>query len=128
VIFRAENLDVAWRMYAAMFDFSEWSLSELTVSQLTSLQIGTLLLAYGVIAWFGIRQFYANPLASRAPKAEAADASGAAPLAGGTAGGSVAATPAYAVLLGRTLILLLFAASILKLSAQSFSPFLYFQF
>lgn len=32
------------------------------------------------------------------------------------------------VLATRVALLLLFAASILKLSAQSFSPFLYFQF
>ncbi|RMT83310.1 Alginate biosynthesis protein AlgI [Pseudomonas viridiflava] len=37
----------------------------------------------------------------------------------------VADWPRYAM---RALILLLFVASILKLSAQSFSPFLYFQF
>ena len=41
------------------------------------------------------------------------------------AGGTVAVWPRYAM---RALVLLLFLASILKLSAQSFSPFLYFQF
>jgi len=58
VIFRAENLDVAWRMYAAMFSFSDWRLSELTLAQLTSLQVATLVLAYLVMAWCGLRQFY----------------------------------------------------------------------
>ncbi|WP_252273199.1 MBOAT family O-acyltransferase [Pseudomonas subflava] len=128
VIFRAENLDVAGRMYGAMFSLSNWGLSELTVAQLTSLQIGTLILAYVVIAVLGIRQFYSNPLAKRAPQAKAGEEGGAvAPLGAGTAV-AAAAAPAYAVVLGRTLVLLLFVASVLKLSAQSFSPFLYFQF
>jgi alginate O-acetyltransferase complex protein AlgI len=127
VIFRAENLDVAWRMYAAMFEFSDWRLSDLTLAQLTSLQIGTLVLAYGVIVVFGLRQFYTNPLASRAPKAKAGEEGTVAPLGGATAVAAGVA-PAYAVALGRLLVLLLFVASVLKLSAQSFSPFLYFQF
>ena len=46
----------------------------------------------------------------------------------GLVGGAAVAVPVYGVLLGRVLLLLLFVASILKLSAQSFSPFLYFQF
>ncbi len=116
VVFRAENLDVAWRLYAALFSFGDWGLSALNSAQLTSLQITTLLLAWLAIGFFGIRQFRARPLtgaprtgASR-PVAEAAIAS---PL------------PAMAA---RLALLLLFAASVLKLSAQSFSPFLYFQF
>ncbi|MBU5224037.1 hypothetical protein KQH89_16385, partial [Vibrio cholerae] len=35
VIFRAENLHVAGRMYGAMFSFGEWSLSELNRANLT---------------------------------------------------------------------------------------------
>ena len=120
VIFRAENLDVAWRMYAAMFSFGDWRLSELGAAQLTSLQVYTLLLAYAVMAWFGIRQFYAEPL-DGAPRASAVERQG-------LVGGAAVAVPVYGVLLGRVLLLLLFVASILKLSAQSFSPFLYFQF
>ena len=115
VIFRAENLDVAWRMYAAMFSFSDWRLSELTLAQLTSLQVATLVLAYLVMAWCGLRQFYRFG-APKAPGTAAACASvGAAVLD-------------MRVLLGRVLLLLLFFASVMKLSAQSFSPFLYFQF
>lgn len=148
VIFRAENLDVAWRMYAAMFSFGELGLSELNRAQLTSLQIATLVLAYVVLAWFGIRQFHAKPLTG-APKARAdehVDANGPAtaqprsPQAAADDPAAIAYSPSGAlvwqqtwmtqlpVLATRVALLLLFAASILKLSAQSFSPFLYFQF
>ncbi|MDF3935267.1 membrane-bound O-acyltransferase family protein, partial [Pseudomonas citronellolis] len=99
VIFRAENLHVAWRMYAAMFSFGDWSLSEQSRASLTGLQVGTLVVAYAAIlagACWRLRQ-----------------------------AGTPALLPALA---GRTVLLALFAASVLKLSAQSYSPFLYFQF
>ncbi|MCY1507931.1 D-alanyl-lipoteichoic acid biosynthesis protein DltB [compost metagenome] len=127
VIFRAENLDVAWRMYAAMFSFGDWSLSELNRAQLTSLQIATLVLAYVVLAVFGIRQFYAQPLAG-APKAKARDEDEGIAI---NADGSVSLATSrvkLGALAFHAAVLLLFAASVLKLSAQSFSPFLYFQF
>jgi alginate O-acetyltransferase complex protein AlgI len=131
VIFRAENLDVAWRMYAAMFSFGDWTLSELNRAQLTSLQIATLLLAYVVIAVFGIRQFHAQPLTG-APKAKASEQTDGAPGIVPAANGTLSLAPSAAIdlplLATRVALLLLFAASVLKLSAQSFSPFLYFQF
>ncbi|MDP3845017.1 MAG: MBOAT family protein [Pseudomonas sp.] len=124
VIFRAENLDVAWRLYVAMFSFADWHLSELNSAQLTSLQIATLLLAYLVMAWFGLRQLYNQPPTQQAPKASAelpqVAVSGAVTAVSSSAG--------YRLLAIRVMLLLLFCASILKLSAQSFSPFLYFQF
>nr|WP_294972665.1 MBOAT family protein [uncultured Pseudomonas sp.] len=121
VIFRAENLHVAWRMYAAMFSFGDWSLSELNRASLTGLQVGTLVVAYVVLAVFGLRQFYNAPLAEKASKAKAVEPT--AVLAGN--GGALAVMPVLAM---RAALLLLFAASVLKLSAQSYSPFLYFQF
>ncbi len=153
MIFRAENLDVAWRMYAAMFSFGDWRLSELNAAQLTSLQVSTLVLAYLTLAWFGIRQFHAQPLTG-APKARAendgvkekVDANGPAtaqPRSPGAAQddpAAIAYSPSGALayrqswlaqwplLATRLVLLLLFALSVLKLSAQSFSPFLYFQF
>lgn len=119
VIFRAENLDVAWRMYSAMFSpemlsSSAWQLSELNSAQLTSLQISTLVLAYLVMAWFGLRQFY-----PREPGL---------PLSVNAAPGQVLQLVDYRELTLRVCLLLLFVLSVLKLSAQSFSPFLYFQF
>ncbi|MFD2836201.1 MBOAT family O-acyltransferase [Azotobacter vinelandii] len=129
VIFRAENLDVAWRMYAAMFSFGDWTLSDLNKAQLTSLQIATLLLAYVVIAVYGIRQFYAQPLTG-APKAKANDQADAPQGIVHASSGTLAYSQAIDIpaLATRVAVLLLFAASVLKLSAQSFSPFLYFQF
>ena len=63
----------------------------------------------------GLRQFYRFG-APKAPGTAAACAS------------AGAAVLDMRVLLGRVLLLLLFFASVMKLSAQSFSPFLYFQF
>jgi alginate O-acetyltransferase complex protein AlgI len=115
VIFRAENLHVAARMYGAMFSFGDWQLSELNRANLTGLQVATLVLAYVTLAYFGLRDFYRN--ARPEPKASpvAVHADGSLSLDWGL----------YAT---RALVLLLFVASILKLSAQSYSPFLYFQF
>jgi alginate O-acetyltransferase complex protein AlgI len=118
VIFRAENLDVAWRMYSAMFSFGDWRLSELNSAQLTSLQITTLVLAYLAMAWSGLRQFYSRePGVALAANAEPGQA----------LQGSLTAVD-YRMQALRLGLLLLFLLSVLKLSAQSFSPFLYFQF
>jgi alginate O-acetyltransferase complex protein AlgI len=150
VIFRAENLHVAWRMYEAMFSFGDWKLSELNRASLTGLQVGTLVIAYLVLAFFGLRQFYKQPMQSKAPKAaaktEQVDADGPAsaqprtPAMAQQDPAAIAYSPSGAavyqqhwmtqlpVLATRFALLLLFAASVLKLSAQSYSPFLYFQF
>src|SRR5690606_9084888 len=128
VIFRAENLSIAGRMYGAMFSFSDWGLSELTLARLTSLQSATLILAYEVAAVLCVRPVPPDRQARRAPQAKAGEEGGAAAALGAGTAVAAGAAPAYAVALGRTLVLLLFVASILKLSAQSFSPFLYFQF
>ncbi|MER2100056.1 MAG: membrane-bound O-acyltransferase family protein, partial [Pseudomonas qingdaonensis] len=115
VIFRAENLHVAGRMYGAMFSFGEWQLSELNRASLTGLQVATLVIAYLSLAFFGLRDFYRNakPTAKASPVAVHGD-------------GSVSLD--WGLYMTRALVLLLFVASILKLSAQSYSPFLYFQF
>ena len=115
VIFRAENLHVAGRMYAAMFSLGDWNLSELNRASLTGLQVATLVLAYVTLAWFGLRDFYRNakPTAKASPVVVHHD-------------GSVGLD--WSLYATRVLVLLLFVASILKLSAQSYSPFLYFQF
>jgi len=115
VIFRAENLHVAGRMYGAMFSFGDWQLSELNSAQLTGLQVATLVIAYITLAFFGLRDFYRN--AKPTPKATPVQIN---------ADGSIGLD--WTRVMTRALILLLFVASILKLSAQSYSPFLYFQF
>ncbi|MBU3056590.1 MBOAT family O-acyltransferase [Pseudomonas indica] len=143
VIFRAENVHVAWRMYEAMFSFDGWQLSELGRANLTELQVATLVVAYVTLAFCGLRQFYRNPLSPKAPKTDADGPASDQPrmikaVPGDAASFEVtpsgmlvqrpswtAALPRYFV---RAAILLLFCASVLKLSAQSYSPFLYFQF
>jgi len=99
VMFRADNVEAAMRLYQAMFAFDGWALSELFAGSVTRLQVATLALAYGVILVRGWQQ--------RAGRV------------GGTDW-----RPAVAV----SVLVPLFALSILKLSAQSYSPFLYFQF
>ncbi|AYC31870.1 MBOAT family protein [Pseudomonas cavernae] len=136
VLFRAENLDVAARMYQAMFSLGDWQLSELGRAGLTDLQVATLVIAYASLAFFGLRDFYTQPLAHSAPKAAADDPASAGPEPGNDPAGRImpkALNPARIALawttyLQRPLLLLLFCASLLKLSAQSYSPFLYFQF
>ncbi len=114
VIFRAENLEVAGRMYAALLPFGDWQLSELTLAHITGLQMVTLVLAWVVIAVNGARQF----LASRSHEPGLTLAS---------AGVALQAVDLRMVAV-RGALLLLFCASLLKLSAQSYSPFMYFQF
>ncbi|AEB57105.1 MBOAT family O-acyltransferase [Ectopseudomonas mendocina] len=114
VIFRAENLEVAGRMYAALFSFADWHLSELTLARITGLQMVTLVLAWVVIGVCGARQF----LASRGHEPGLTLAS---------AGVALQAIDLRMVAL-RGALLVLFCVSLLKLSAQSYSPFLYFQF
>ncbi|MFK3826407.1 membrane-bound O-acyltransferase family protein, partial [Pseudomonas yamanorum] len=151
VIFRSENLHVAGRMYGAMFSFGEWSLSELNRASLTGLQVATLVVAYATLAFFGLRDFYNNrPPEKTKPvvntqadgpataqpgliKAVPGDNPGSIHEPGYTVGTEATVQPAYWSATWpryamRAAVLLLFVASILKLSAQSFSPFLYFQF
>jgi alginate O-acetyltransferase complex protein AlgI len=155
VIFRSENLHVAGRMYGAMFSFGDWKLSELNQASLTGLQVATMVVAYATLAFFGLRDFYANRPADKATSKNTPDlgvqADGPATAQPGMikavpgdkpesihqpgyiVGTEAQVQPAYWVAdwpryAMRALILLLFIASILKLSAQSFSPFLYFQF
>jgi alginate O-acetyltransferase complex protein AlgI len=143
VIFRAENLDIAWRMYSAMFSpaiFSShgWQLSELNSASISDLQIATLVLAYAVMAFCGLRQFYRHKALDARADGPATDLSRMVKAVPGDEQGLVvgsgvlvqqatwsAAVPRYLV---RGALLLLFCASLLKLSAQSYSPFLYFQF
>jgi alginate O-acetyltransferase complex protein AlgI len=102
VMFRADSVGDAATLYAAMFRFDGAGLSDAYVAGVTRLQVATLALAFAVI---GLRAWQ-----TRAPAAPVAAAGGARPA------------------LAAALVLPLFALSVLKLSAQSYSPFLYFQF
>ncbi|MGP0174378.1 MBOAT family O-acyltransferase [Pseudomonas sp. NCHU5208] len=119
VIFRAENLDVAGRMYAALFAFGDWHLSELTLAQISNLQMATLALAWAVIAVNGALQFL---------KQHQTQTGNGAPVQWLPSGAGVMSRVHHRTLLLQGALLLLFCASLLKLSAQSYSPFLYFQF
>jgi len=101
VMFRSDNVGVALRMYGAMFRFDGAGLSDVYASVISSLEIATLLLAVTVAAVTGTM--------SLRPTSQP-------PLR------------AHGHLAMQLMIWPLFLLAILKLSAQSYSPFLYFQF
>ena len=134
-----------------MVRVSDWQLSDLNRANLTGLQVATLIVAYITLAFFGLRDFYQNPPAVKNKgdkpaqadgpataqpgliKAVPGDAPGSIHQPGYIVGTDAQVQPAYwtadwSRYVMRALILLMFVASILKLSAASFSPFLYFQF
>ncbi|MCK7551374.1 MBOAT family O-acyltransferase [Marinobacter goseongensis] len=102
VTFRASTLTEAFGFYGAMFSFDGAGLSDVYVQGMRDLNLAILVLAYGVIAMMGLK----DRLARR----------GIGPL---VSGWRSAAAP---------LLVPVFALAVLKLSAESFSPFLYFQF
>ena len=101
VMFRSENVGAALNMYAAMFRFDGAGLSDVYASAITSIEVATLALAIAVAAIAGATSLRPAP---RPPL---------------FAHGHVAA---------QLVIWPLFVLAILKLSAESYSPFLYFQF
>ncbi|MDB5985985.1 MAG: rane bound O-acyl transferase, family protein [Nevskia sp.] len=105
VMFRAEDVGTALRLYGAMFRFDGAGLSAVYAGSITSLQLVTLLLAGLISAATGAHALRsAQPAAPRPP------------------------LRARGVQLALWWVWPLFLLSILKLSAQSYSPFLYFQF
>ena len=108
VTFRASTLSDAFGFYGAMFSFDGAGLSSVYLQGIRDLNLAILALAYGVIALMGLRDRLGrrgliNPVASGVM---------------GTAWRSAAGP----------LLVPVFALTVLKLSAESFSPFLYFQF
>jgi alginate O-acetyltransferase complex protein AlgI len=112
VMFRADTVGDAMTLYAAMFRLDGAGLSDAYAAGITRLQVATLALAFVVIAVRGWQ--------SRQPKKGQINFS-AEVEAGSAAVRKIDLTLFLAVLP-------LFALSVLKLSAQSYSPFLYFQF
>lgn len=100
VMFRAANVRAAWHMYRAMFSFEVRGLSDALLGDINRLQFDVLLVACLVAAVGGARQYLAMPQLRR-----------------------YLGAPALSLLLFP-----LFVLALLKLSAQSYSPFLYFQF
>ncbi len=105
VMFRADNVGVALNLYQAMFGFDGAGLSDVFASSITRLQLATLLLAAVVLI---VRGAAVHSQAQRPPL-----------QVGARAGFASAA---------QWLVWPLFLLAVLKLSAQSYSPFLYFQF
>jgi len=101
VMFRAENALTAWKFYQAMFSFDGQGLSDVYIGDINLLQMAVLLLACVVVALGGVREYLPARLAWS-------------PLS--------RPTIAFAFLFP------LFLLTLLKLCAQSYSPFLYFQF
>ena len=101
VIFRAPDVTTAMVFYQAMFSFSSWTLSENILDGLTGIQLSLLVLAYVVVFVAGFKEKI-NTWFNQNWSA------------------------VYS--LSQALLIPLFVLSMLKLSAQSFSPFLYFQF
>ncbi|MGA0586521.1 MBOAT family O-acyltransferase [Dyella sp. KRB-257] len=101
VMFRANGVGDALRIYRAMFDFHGAGLSDVYAGSITSLQVATLLLAIVVAAATGAASLRPAPLPP---------------------------VRAHGRLALQWLVWPVFVLAVLKLSAQSYSPFLYFQF
>ncbi len=101
VMFRAPDVTTAVYFYKAMFSFTSLTLSEPLIDGITKLQLFILVLSYFVVFITGFKQPIMRWLAQGGQTIYKAS--------------QIAVIP-------------LFALSLLKLSAQSFSPFLYFQF
>ena len=101
VLFRAASVGEAWGVVQGMFGAHGWAMTEGFAWALTGLELTTLLISFAVIylaPWW--RAFLWRQPAGRAGRLETA----------------------------HLFILPLFALGVFRLSAQSFSPFLYFQF
>lgn len=107
VAFRAENMGVATRMYSALFSFNGFSVSDSFIWQISGLQWFTLAAAY---LWVFGQPFimHIRQAGNNSP-----------PRIGwaGHAGWGAQLT-----------IMLIFLVAVAKMVAQSYSPFLYFQF
>jgi len=100
VIFRADSMTSAFTLYSAMFSNNGFELSTTYSHSITSLQLSMLVIAFFIIVVRGLLGKY-NVLKAVQTKFSAGLA---------------------------TVVLPLFVLSIFKLSAQSYSAFLYFQF
>ena len=109
VVFRADTMASATVLYQALFSFDASQLTEVYANQLTSLQITTLVLAWAVIFTRGLMQRRKENGNTSTPTL------------------AVRFPTAYSAIYAAVL-LPLFVAALLKLSAQSYSAFLYFQF
>jgi len=101
VMFRAPDVATAISLYQAMFSISSFSINEMILQDITRLQFSILILSYVVVLVTALKQTILCNLKQYQQTV-------------------------YRV--SQLALLPLFALSVLKLSAQDFSPFLYFQF
>ncbi len=101
VVFRAESMADALRIYEAMFSFSNWQLSQVYADSITRQQLLMLVIACGVLV-FEVCRAHSGFVWQWKRK--------------------------YFSAMGALLLLPLFMLSVLKLAAELYSPFLYFQF
>lgn len=120
VMFRADSVGDAATLYAAMFRFDGAGLSEVYAAGITRLQIATLALAFAVLVVRGWQSRSTDRQARNGGQTTISCDDGRIPVDGGGNGGLSPISVAV--------LLPLFALAVLKLSAQSYSPFLYFQF
>ncbi|MDX1456346.1 MAG: MBOAT family protein [Marinobacter sp.] len=104
VTFRASDIGEAWQFYLALFSFDGIGLSSAYLQGIRDLNVAMLGLAYVVIAMMGLREH----LNRRWP--------------------DIGYLVSGLRVLAPMLLLPMFLLAVLKLSAESFSPFLYFQF
>ncbi|MEP7245892.1 MAG: membrane-bound O-acyltransferase family protein, partial [Gammaproteobacteria bacterium] len=101
VMFRSPDAGSAWNFYQALFSFDGIGLSDVFIGDIDRLQVAVLLVACGIAAVGGASQYLPPKLVRQYLSIPAAS-----PL----------------------LLFPMFILTLLKLSAQSYSPFLYFQF
>jgi len=119
VVFRAESLSVAGGLYSAMFNLVEqgssaWQLSEIYLAQMQRSQLCILLLAWVLIVYRGFHQRGIEKQAQGIDQSSAG------------VGQVFFSKRTYYAYIG--LLVPGFALALAKLSAQSYSAFLYFQF
>ncbi|HEY9545230.1 MAG TPA: MBOAT family protein [Solimonas sp.] len=107
VMFRAESVGTAFDFYGAMFRFDGAGFSDVYASSITQLQLATMLIAMIVLIVRGAMVHQQTAAAPRPP---------------------IRAARLRAMSAAQWLVWPMFLLAVLKLSAQSYSPFLYFQF
>lgn len=104
VMFRAEHVGTALQFYRVMFTPDGAGFSQIYASSITRLQLATLVLAVLVLIWRGTASLRGPSTAAARPWDRSLNSA------------------------GHWLVWPVFLLAVLKLSAQSYSPFLYFQF
>jgi len=116
VMFRAPDVATAGRFYGAMFGANGFDLGDHMAWQVRMGDLAMLALAYGIIVWRGLG--VTLPWQRGMPVQ----------VTGGAGPAAAAATMVTPHVAAAIVSLTLLVLAVTKLSASSFSPFLYFQF